>query len=260
VAGGALVLLATVSIAQGQATGPSEPIKARQRISMMEGVLERAVANGADNLVRQVRAFFPDPPMFLGVPKARGFRLEGYGVFFDVEIPGLRPPVTWTLRYMLNDTRRTTAALAELRGLMGQLSPRDRERAQEMVARLEAQIGGNAAQGQPGGVLRSSGPVSGEGRDEDPGVVADPNHAYTIEVKSALIEAMLESSGPLALADDEWLTVAARDNVEGVPLSPAGTSDFATLIFRIKGGDLAAFRAGRLTVDQARGRVELRAY
>ena len=35
----------------------------------------------------------------------------------------------------------------------------------------------------------------------------------TREVKSALIDAMIENSGPLALGTDEWLTVAARDNV-----------------------------------------------
>ena len=50
-------------------------------------------------------------------------------------------------------------------------------------------------------------------------MVRDPNEAYTRAVKEALVDAMLESSGPLNLAPDEWLTVAARDNV---PQRPAG--------------------------------------
>lgn len=258
--GGAALILATVALAHGQAPDQAEQVKARQRIAMMEGVFERAVANGADNLVRQIRSFVPDPPMFLGAPKARGFRLEGYGVFFDVEVPGLRPPVTWTLRYMLDDSRRAAAALAELRGLMGHLAPRERERAQEMVARLEAQVGAPPQFSAVGGLVPASGPASAPVGGADTGVMTDPNHAYTLEVKAALIDAMLENSGPLGLSADEWLTVAARDNVDGNPLAPTDTSDFSTLVFRIKGADLAGLRAGRLTLEQARARVDFRAY
>lgn len=259
-AGAVLGLAVTAALAQAQPqpSPQAEQVRARQRISLMEGVFERAVANGADNLVRQIRAFFPEPPMFLGAPKARGFRLEGYGVFFDVEVPGLRPPVTWTLRYMLNDSRRATAALAELRAIMLRLSPADRERAQQMVAMLEAQIGPAPAPPAPGVVAAASQSAPDSRQDER--VATDPNQAYTQEVRAALIDAMLESSGPLALGTDEWLTVAARDNVEGNPLAPTDTSDFATLIFRVRGGDLDAFRAGRLSLDQARTRVEVRTY
>ena len=47
---------------------------------MMESVLESAVANGADSLMRAVRAVMPpDALMLTGAPSARGFRLEGYG-------------------------------------------------------------------------------------------------------------------------------------------------------------------------------------
>jgi len=79
-------------------------------------------------------------------------------------------------------------------------------------------------------------------------------------VKAALIDAMLENSGALALAPEEWLTVAARDNVPRDPLVPSDTADFSTVIFRIKGSDLAAFRAGRLALDEARQKVEVREY
>ena len=74
------------------------------------------------------------------------------------------------------------------------------------------------------------------------------------------MDAMIENSGPLTLGPDEWLTVAARDNVPRDPLIPSDTADFSTIIFRVKGSDLTAFRAGRLTLEEARKKVEVREY
>src|SRR5688500_7248927 len=88
---GCLVAPAHTQVARSEA----EQIKARQRISTMEGVLERAVMNGADNLLRQVETVMPDGAMLSGQPQVRGFRLENYGVFFDVEVPALRLSVAW---------------------------------------------------------------------------------------------------------------------------------------------------------------------
>src|SRR6185503_10595759 len=141
---------------------PSEldQVKARQRISMLEGVLERAVSNGADNMVRQMKAVMGDAPMLTGVPEVRGFRLDGYGVFFDVEVPALRLPVTWPLRYSLfRDSRETLQAVNELRSMMGEAEPRQRERLAQVVRQLEQQsqlpsslrrIGAPGAPGVPG--------------------------------------------------------------------------------------------------------------
>src|SRR5262245_25814657 len=89
----------------------ADQIKQRQRLSLMEGVLERAVANGADNLLRQVKSVMPDVPMLTGAPEVRGFRLDGYGVFFDVEVPALRLPIAWTLRYVDRNRLAVNAAL-----------------------------------------------------------------------------------------------------------------------------------------------------
>jgi len=113
IAGTALVLLAG-SITFAQQPSELDQVKARQRISMLEGVLERAVSNGADNMVRQMKAVMGDAPMLTGVPEVRGFRLDGYGVFFDVEVPALRLPVTWPLRYMFRDNRETMGIVNEL--------------------------------------------------------------------------------------------------------------------------------------------------
>jgi hypothetical protein len=239
---GALVL-SPAALAQTPSPNEAEQIKSRQRISTMEGALERAVSNGVENLLRQVRALMPEPPMLSGVPKVRGFRLDGYGVFFDVEVPALRLPLTWPLRYVIEDNQAAvSAALAELRALVVDQMPResDRDRFESLARRLE---------------LRAVTPRVNP-RDADP-VVTDPDQAYTKAVREALIDAMIESSGPITIGPDEWLTVAARDNAPRDPLMPGDTAGLNTLLFRVRGADLVAFRGGRLTLEDVRRRVEV---
>jgi hypothetical protein len=249
----------------------ADQVRARQRISTMEGVLERAVMNGADNLLRQVDSVMPDAVMLTGAPQVRGFRLEGYGIFFDVGVPVLHLSVTWPLRTLLNDTRAASMVLAELKSKMAQMSPREQETLMPLVRRLEmtfpavppappratgAAVSGASLvpPGQPTSLAPP--PVA----PVDPDVVNDPNEGWTREVKAALMEAMIESSGPLSIGGDEWLTVAARDNVPRDPLVPGATVDFSTVVFRVKGSDLAEYHARRLTLEQALERVEVREY
>ena len=84
----------------------------------------------------------------------------------------------------------------------------------------------------------------------------DPNEAYTQEVRAAVIDAMIENSAQLGLGDNEWLTVAARDNAPTGPFM-SGDPNAVTLVLRVKGADLSEFRAGRLTLEQVRSRVEV---
>src|ERR1700754_3956144 len=102
--GVAFVVVAVAGLAAAQTPRQEEleQVKARQKISTMEAVLERAVSNGADNMLRQMRELMPDAPMLSGQPQVRGFRLEGFGVFFDVDVPALRIPISYTLRYMVD--------------------------------------------------------------------------------------------------------------------------------------------------------------
>jgi hypothetical protein len=254
IVGAALVLL-TVSMTSAQQQADIDQVKSRQRISMMEGVLERAVSNGADNMVRQMKAVMGDAPMLTGVPKVRGFRLDGYGVFFDVEVPALRLPVTWPLRYMFRDSRETLGIVNELRAMMVESEPRQRDRLAQVVRQLEQQAQVPAA-------LRGSTRIDAPPRPlgGDTSAYDDPEEHYTREIKSALVDAMLENSGPLPIGADEWLTVAARDNVPRDPLIPTDAADTSTVIFRVKGSDLGAFRAGRMTLEDARKKVETREY
>jgi hypothetical protein len=83
---------------------------------------------------------------------------------------------------------------------------------------------------------------------------------FTNAVANALIDAMLENSGSLIIAPDEWLTVAARDNAQGNRLVSSDPSDVMTIVLRVKGSDIAEFQARRLTFEEVRKRVEVRAF
>jgi hypothetical protein len=261
----AVLAVASAGVLAGQ-QDDEDQVRARQRISMMEGVLERAVSNGADNLLRQVRTVMPDSPRLTGNPEVRGFRLEDYGIFFDVEVPGLSLPVTWPLRQIqiVQPSRDLQAAMTQLRVLMAQIDGVDtqtREGFAQVLSRLER------AQMMPVTVNRSvsasrlaPGLLSAGQSQVIADMVDDPQQGYTREIRTSLIDAMLENSGPLELGPDEFLTVAARDNMPGIPLIPGDATDFSTLILRVRGSDLAAFRGGRLTIEEARERVDVREY
>jgi hypothetical protein len=237
---------------------------------MMEGVLERAVQLGVDNLRRKVRAVMPDDALLQGgMPQVRGFRLEGYGLFFDVEVPALRRSLAWTLRTMNETGRNLARDLAQMRAFMQSIAdPRVRADFERTLQRIQQQMGPAApvsaervaAQGRPTVTAQSipATPVSqaSAAPEVDPLLLVDPSEAYTQEVKVAVIDAMIENSGALVIAPEEWLIVAARDNAPSDPFTP-GDQDVTTIVLRAKGSDLHAFRTGRLTLEQMRARVEV---
>src|SRR5262245_10653502 len=72
---------------QGQPRGPLDTL--RYQIGTMERVLENAVEHGATIWRDRLAAVVPSQTLLLDNARARGYRLEGYGVFFDVEVPSL---------------------------------------------------------------------------------------------------------------------------------------------------------------------------
>jgi hypothetical protein len=87
----------------------------------------------------------------------------------------------------------------------------------------------------------------------------DPDASYTVAVREALVDAMLRYSQSLSLGADEWLVVAARDR--GEPgIGADDPFEVTTIQLRIKGADLQAFHASRLTLEEARKRVEVKEY
>ena len=261
-----------VASAQTLTASDAEQVRARQKIFMMEGVLERAVQLGVENLRRKVRAVMPDDALLQGsAPQVRGFRLDGYGVFFDVEVPSLRRSLAWSLRTMNENAAVLGRDLASMRAFVQAIAdPRARAEFDRILQRVQRQIGPagaldrastqpgptGAAQSLPIAAATTTTPQAPESPPPPQldATLMDPSQAYTDEVKASLIDAMIENSGALVLEGNEWLTVAARDNAPSDPFMPGG-QDAMTLVIRIKGDDLNAFRAGRLTLEQVRARV-----
>ena len=95
----------------------------------------------------------------------------------------------------------------------------------------------------------------------DRAVLKDPNRAYTDAVQRALVDAMVDYSAPMLLGPNEWLTVAARDNEPRDSFAPQDPyEEVVTILLRIKGEDLAAYRSGKIDREEAKKRVQLREF
>jgi hypothetical protein len=263
----AVLSLAGTVGAQQPASPVDNNAKRRYQIKLMEGVLVGAVRHGAEQVGRQLQ---PQLVLMTGFARARGFVLEGYGVFFDVEIPGMRETPIWTMRVLEQDmvaARRTLERLIQQVQTVG--DPQTKQSLDQGLRQLQAQVTRTSQSQAPASQARM---VTGADVSETAGVAAqqapapmaappavqDPGMLYTESVKSAIIDAMLDHGAPLGMQPDEWLTVAARDG-EG-PLTPLENYDAATFIFRIKGSDLAAYRAGGMSREEAQKRVEVRQF
>jgi hypothetical protein len=284
---GATALAVQVVPSFAQSTAPvsaetlaaqQDQLQARYQVFVMEGVLERAVQHGGQLLSRRMQAVMPDMLLLAGAARARGFRLEGYGVFFDVEVPALRRSMAWSFRMLDQNGPGLASAVESLRRHVQTVSDQQaRQDLEQALSRLELQVGplttraGGATQSV---TAESTAPVtsatmisastpaqpgSGPLPDERHHLLVDPGEAYTHEVKSAIIDAMLDHSGSIRIADGEWLTIAARDN-EDRRLSPGDPYESRTIMLRIRGDDLTAFRTGQVSRDEARQTVEVREF
>jgi len=241
----------------GPADAPGQVDQGRRyQISVMEGVLERAAANGAVQTSRRFQAVMPEPLLWNGVSRARGFRLEGYGLFFDVEVPALRGSFAWSYQ-VLAETQDEVGALLgnEFRTLRDEISklvtdPARRQQLDQTLQRIQVVVIGEGDRGMPPSGLVAARPAR-------PPI--DPNAAYTDDVKNSILEAMLDHSAPLRVAPDEWLTVAVSDS-EPSRVVPGQPYDLMTITLRIKGSDLAALHAGRLSREEALKRVEVKEF
>lgn len=151
---------------------PADIAARRDHIGVFEGVLAKAVVIGAERASREVRTVNPGVViMTMGQARARGFMLDGYGVFFDVDIPGLQPSVEMTMAQM--------------------------QRERDLAKRLQPQ--------QSNAMPRTANSLA-----ESVVVADDPDTQYTAAVITSIIDAMLEYSRPMNVQPGEWLSVALR--------------------------------------------------
>jgi hypothetical protein len=254
---GAAAVPASAQTASARATAEQ-----RYQIGQMERVLEGAVEHGLAITRDRVQTLAQAPADLLVSENAhaRGFRLEGYGVFFDVVVPSFETTWTWSLRTLDQNDLGLQSALRTLQSHVKTEGDPDLEQA---LKRLELQVG-------PAVLARSSAPADRNARntsgsaaataDTQPPAVTDPilndpNEAYRTEVLAALKDAMLAHSSSLGIGPNEWLTIAAKGNDDRPRLAPADSGS-GTRMIRLRGLDLAEFLAGRITREEALKRIE----
>jgi hypothetical protein len=279
----ALALPVFAQARQAPAPKPDPQVQARYQLAIMADVLERAVQQGARLMSRQWQGGMPQMFLIDGGARARGFRLEGYGIFFDVDVPAMRQSVVWSWRMLDLTGGGAAGALEELRAHLKTVTdPEQRRIVDQAIRQIELQINPT---GEATGSIR---PEAGPRREGQARVVAvprpqggmpagqtggaqavaepprpvsepDPGDAYTVAVRDALVDAMLRYSQSLSVGADEWLVVAARDR--GQPgIGSDDPYEMTTIQLRIKGADLHAFHAGRLPLEEARKRVDVKEY
>ena len=242
------------------------PENRRHSIKMMEAVLSRAVLGGAEHLAEQLGNGSPNMSFFTGQARAHGFQLEGYGVFFHVEIPEMQQSLVMSISTLERDMAVASALETMRRALVAVPDGSPKLLAEGALKRLELQVGPMpAALADPGNpparnMLRAAdapAPVADLPPIDLP-VLRDPNAAYRAAIKDALIDAMLEHSRGMNIRPDEWLTVAAHRGES--PLGPSEIINSSTLVLRIKGSDLALYDADRTRKAEIRQRVEAREF
>ena len=265
--------------------GRGAALSARYHVRQMENVLERAVQHAADMMRRRLP---PDVLALAGAPRAQGFRIDGYGLFFSVEVPRLSESVNWALRVLSQDRdERVLASLqkvyaseqdpvvradlerairtVQLQFAMaapGPAAPQRRAAVSASATMAEQasppMVADRSPSGAPAPAPLATTPAPAPAAEAPADPMVDPSVAYEDEVKQALADAMLDYAGGLQLPATEWVTVAARD--AGYMAFPDTISDMVTVTLSVRVSDLVEFRAQRLTREQARARVVVKEF
>ena len=241
-------------------------IDIRYQIGTMERVLENAVEHGASVWRDRLQALAPVQTLLLDNARVRGYRLEGYGLFFDIDVPSLEFSLLAAFRALDQNGLGLQSAWNQVKSSLQAQAANDAN-LQQALKRLELQV-------VPGVVAATTADVSGlrlaagsaatvpepisrlnANRPASAPILANPEEVYRAEVMQAVVDAMLDYSAALGVAPDEWLSVGVRRN-EIRPRIGLDTNT-QTFIARVRGADLTAFRAGQLSREDAIKRVEV---
>lgn len=232
--------------------------ESRYQIGQMERLLEGAVEHGATIMRNRLRTVLPADMLLTENARARGFRLQGYGLFFDVEVPSLEGPLPWSFQTLDQSDLGIQTALQTLRSYI-QGSAANDVNLQQAMKRVELQVA-------PMGIVPvSAGAVGRDGNSAPPAPQAElmtqaqANQAYRSTISNALVDAMLEHSRGLGIGPAEWLTVAARGSDTRPRLAPADTEG-QTVQISVQGADISAFLGGQLSRDEALKRIQVRVF
>jgi hypothetical protein len=248
--GGALLLvLAAPALAQGPSPDPVDQ-QLRTELKIFEAVLQAAVRNGGDAFARQQAQFLAGLQLTAADPQAHGFAPPNAGgILFFVSVPAIRPLyealVQWpqsASRLPVQQTSGGTRAGDRLSGSVATSIPRPDPMSESPILRTEPAPEPAADDGRCATRVRP------------PAEYPNPNFDYAVAVCDALVDALLDSSGPLRIKDQEWLWIAAAN---GEPDNVLNSNTGYTTYLSIKGEDLLAYRQGRISKEEARRRVDL---
>ena len=262
----AIILTGTVTAA-APAAAQQAPSRAaaeqRYQIGQMERVLEGAVEHGLTSTRDRVQALAQVPADLLVSENAhaRGFRLEGYGVFFDVVVPSFETTLTWSLRTLDQNDLGLDSALRTLQThVKGEGDPN----LEQALKRLELQV-------NPAVLARSSVPVAPGARNAT-GSAASANDTAGRSGPHRSERGLPDRGAAGAEGRDARAQQLARHRAERMADDRGAratttvrgwrrpTAARATRIIRLRGSDLAEFLAGRITREEALKRIEVRVF
>jgi hypothetical protein len=243
-----LVLAIAVPAAAQRPADSADDQQLRNQVQKFEVVLQLAVRQGGDAFARQRKEAIPPGVQLTSEdPQVKGFAPpEGGGLFFYVAVPSIRIGINQLLLQMQALAARERQRPDGLQPASGRGVSQAGTSAQSLVA--------------PPDPMTAS-PVVDEGtcagRTKPSKGYSNPDYEYAVAVCDALMDAMLDSPGPLPIKENEWLTVAA---VSGDPTPPGliNTSSDYTTYLQIKGSDLLAYRQGKINKEEARKLVEMK--
>jgi len=255
---GYLVAAATlVAVVPSQALAQSsanDAAERRRNIRYMEGVLVQAVRVGAEQVGKELERVEPNAvSALLGTPRARGFLIDGHGVFFDVEVPDMDQSVVTSL-VMSQREQLIGNAADSLRQAISAMP--EGQTMQQVRAALQFLTGTGAGR-EPGQasppVVAPLAPPQGQ-LVSPPMILTNPRKVYRAAVVDSVVDAMLGYSVQMNIAPEEWLTVAARGVEQSGPLQ--GLQETTTITVRVKGSDLAVYHSDPARRGEIREKVK----
>jgi hypothetical protein len=193
--------------------------------------LREAVDLAAQRMTERVAQIAPVTLAPSRAAVVRGLPLEGFGYYFDVQIPTV-PGSSLAYLEMMARSQRVLA------GATWAATPRSVAQGMARTAATEV--------------------ATADPMKTAPVTEADLNAMYTAFVKEALIDAILDTAGVLTLTDADKLTVTASG--DDVVTNQLQRINNRQLVLTMKGADFNALRAGRLTREQGRDRIDVKAF
>jgi hypothetical protein len=90
----------------------------RYQIGTMERVLENAVEHGASVWRDRLQALGPVQASLLDNARVRGYRIEDYGMFFDIDVPSLETTLFSAFRTLDQNGLGVQSALSQLKAFV----------------------------------------------------------------------------------------------------------------------------------------------